>query len=73
MIKILVVRPNDDVVVSIFRDEIDNTYRFINITKSHICTCKFNSVEEAIADLDKHVEEGKVLKYKIFGSFGRKN
>lgn len=40
-------------IISLFLDEEDNTYRFINITKdhNHICKCKFKNITDAMNDL----------------------
>lgn len=45
--------------------KLEDTWSFVNLTKGHICPCKFNSIEEAILDLEKYVKNGKVLKYYI--------
>lgn len=37
-------------------------YHFINLTKHHICTCEFSSIQEAIADLSNYKEIIKVEK-----------
>ena len=29
-------------------------YHYVNLTKQHICTCEFSSVEEALKDLDNY-------------------
>jgi hypothetical protein len=47
----LVTRHKDNVLVSIMRNKLDGTYSFVNLTKGHICTCKFNTVEEAVKDM----------------------
>ena len=39
-----IVRPHDEVIVSIFRNKNDNTYSFINLTKGHICPRRFFTV-----------------------------
>ena len=31
-------------------------YSYVNLTKGHICPCKFNSVEEALEDLKNYDE-----------------
>lgn len=59
--ELIVERRNDSVLVSIFRNKIDNTYSFINLTKKHICTCKFDSVELALADLQEQTTANKVV------------
>ena len=63
MKKYLVVRKDDEVVVAIFRNKVDDTYSFINLTKEHICPCKFNSVEDAIEDMNRQMKDGKIIKY----------
>ncbi|MDC4245707.1 hypothetical protein [Clostridium perfringens] len=59
----VVIRNKDTVIIDIFKNKIDNTYSFINITKRHICPCKFNSVEEALQDLEKYKKQNKIKKY----------
>ena len=58
-----IVRPHDEVIVSIFRNKNDNTYSFINLTKGHICPCRFLTINEALMDLKKYIKEGKIIKY----------
>ena len=64
MEKWLVKRENGNVIVTILRNKEDNTYSYVNLTKGHICPCRFNSVEEALGDMDKKIEEGTILSYK---------
>lgn len=49
--------------VSIFKNKEDGTYSFINLTKGHICKCRFNSVEAALADMDDRISKGLIKKY----------
>lgn len=49
----LVMREKDNVVVSIMLNKSDHTYSFVNLTKGHICTCKFATFEDAIKDMEK--------------------
>ena len=60
----LVKRKNDEVVVTIFRNKSDNTYSFINLSKEHICPCRFSSIEEAIQDMEIQVKKGNIINYK---------
>ena len=46
----LVERPNGNVVVTILRNKSDYTYSYVNLTKGHICPCRFVSEEEALHD-----------------------
>ncbi len=57
--------PSDYVYVYILLDEKINKYRFVNVTKGYIYECAFDSVEDALADLKKYIDEGKVLSYNI--------
>jgi hypothetical protein len=59
----LVIRPKDSVEVAILPRVEDGKFSFVNLTKGHICKCKFNSVEEAIEDMEKQIKQGKVIKY----------
>ncbi|WP_075810313.1 hypothetical protein [Clostridium perfringens] len=59
----VVVRKNDTVIVDIFKHKIDNTYSFINLTKKHICPCKFNTKEEALLDLYEYKAKGVIKEY----------
>lgn len=59
----LVNRPKDEVVVAVMKNKVDNTYSFINLTKEHICPCKFQSVDDALKDMDERVENGEINYY----------
>lgn len=43
----LVERPNGNVIVTILSNKSDHTYSYVNLTKGHICPCRFASEEEA--------------------------
>lgn len=57
---IVVVRPEDTVIVTILQNKIDKTYSFVNLTKNHVCTCKFNTILEAFEDLEDQFYKSKV-------------
>lgn len=61
-----VIRPKDVIYVSVLRNKNDGTYSFINLTKGHICPCRFLSVEEALLDLEEQKQKGKVISYKMY-------
>lgn len=46
-------------------------WRFVNLSpnKEHICPCCFDTKNDAYADLDKNVKEGKVVSYKRVDEF----
>jgi hypothetical protein len=47
------------------KNKYDDTYSYVNITKWHICPCKFKTIEEAIADMDRLKEIGQIIRYEI--------
>ena len=59
----LVQRTNGNVIVSVMRNKSDNTYSFVNLTKDHICSCRFNSVEDAVKDMDEKILNGEIIGY----------
>lgn len=65
MIKIYVNRPKGDVEVTIMFDRNTEKYCFVNLTKGHVCKCRFNSYEEAIQDLENEISLGNVNFYTI--------
>lgn len=42
--------------IGVFLDKKLNKYRYINLTKGHICKCTFDSTLEALRDLRKYPE-----------------
>ena len=64
---IIVTKPDDTIrIVKILYDKKLEGYRFVNLTggKEHICTCVFNSEEEAINDLEDNIKRGLIKSYK---------
>ncbi len=59
----LVQRKSGNVVVSIMRNKSDGTYSFVNLTKNHICPCRFDSVEDAVKDMDEKILNGEIIGY----------
>lgn len=63
MKKWLVKRPHDEIIVTIMKNKSDASYSFINLTKEHICPCRFNSVNDALRDMDRLKDSGKIIDY----------
>ena len=63
--KIHIIRPNDEVDVLLLKNKEESTFSFVNLTKCHICPCKFNSIEEALQDLETYKNKGKIIKWVI--------
>ena len=59
----LVMREKDNVIVSIMLNKSDHTYSFVNLTKNHICPCRFDSVEDALNDMHKKILSGEIIGY----------
>lgn len=54
--KLRITRTYDIIEVLILRHKNSELYSYINLTKGHICPCKFNSIEEALDDLKNYPE-----------------
>ena len=63
--KIIVVRPKDIVTVLLLKHKNTNEYSFVNLTKRHICPCRFKSINEAIKDLEERKNSGNIINYKF--------
>lgn len=59
----LVTREKDSVIVSIMLNKSDHTYSFVNLTKGHICPCRFASIEDAIKDMEEKKDSGEIVDY----------
>lgn len=44
-------------------DRSDSKYHFVNLTSNHICSCGFDSVEDAIVDIESYKNRGIVSDY----------
>lgn len=67
-LRFIVKKPDgEESVVVIFKNKSDNTYSFVNLTKEHICACRFNTIEEAIQDMNNRVAEGLIQSYIVKG------
>lgn len=64
IIKLRITRVLDVIDVMILPHKGTNLYSYINLTKGHICPCKFDSVESAIADLDTYSQ---IVSYERLG------
>ena len=62
--KLRIERVDCELDVLLLKNKSDGTYSFVNLTKGHICTCRFNSESDAIEDLKNDV---RVVRWKIIG------
>ena len=62
MLTYLVDRIDDVVIVALLPHKDGSGYSYINLTKGHICPCKFNSINDALEDMKNNP---KVKSYKL--------
>lgn len=67
MTRYIVKRPKDTVEVLILPNKDGSGYQYVNLTKGHICPCKFKTSFEAQFDMNKKMNEGTVLSYQQIG------
>ena len=68
MKRIKVTRVDGVFDILLLKHKIHKGYSFINLTKEHICPCIFNTEEDALADLEKYKQLGKIIDYEIVDS-----
>jgi len=67
-LRFIIKKPNgEESVVVIFKNKSDGTYSFVNLTKEHICSCKFKTIEEAIQDMNDQLRKGLIESYVVKG------
>lgn len=59
----LVIREKGNVIVSIMYSKFDGCYHFVNLTKEHICECGFETIFEAVGDMDSKKANGEIVDY----------
>lgn len=59
----LIKRNKGNVVVSIMFNKSDYHYHFVNLTKGHICSCGFESVSDAIKDMEIKKSNGEIIDF----------
>lgn len=65
---ILIERPLDTVIVLLFKHKESGKWSFINLSKEHICECEFDNYKDAINDLNKYMESGKIKTWRFIKS-----
>lgn len=59
----LVVREKGNVIVSIMFSEFSGNYHFANLTKGHICSCEFETVFDAVNDMQNKKDNGEIIDF----------
>ena len=58
VIKFIVHKETEDLDVLLLRHKGTDKYSFVNLTKGHICKCVFDSVDEAMKDIEDRKAKG---------------
>lgn len=67
--KIRVFRCDGVYDVLLLKHKLEESWSFVNLTKGHICPCKFFTINDAIKDLDSYVKSKRILKYEILDRY----
>ena len=65
VIKFIVHKETEDLDVLLLRHKGTDKYSFVNLTKRHICKCVFDSVDEAMKDIEDRKAKGLLIDYEI--------
>ena len=63
--KFVVYKETEVLDVLLLKHKGTDTYSYVNLTKGHICPCVFNSIEEAIKDIEDRKSKGLLINYEI--------
>ena len=58
-----VKRQQGDVLVSIMYNRTDKKYHIVNLSKGHICSCGFKTINDAILDMEHYKNNGIIDDY----------
>ena len=65
VIKFIVHKETEDLDVLLLRHKGTDKYSFVNLTKGHMCKCVFDSVDEAMKDIEDRKVKGLLVDYEI--------
>lgn len=57
---ITVEKENETIQVTVLKHKESDQFSFVNLTKGHICPCKFDSYGDAMKELNQRLECGKI-------------
>ena len=58
-------RPDDSVYCAIMWDRGANGYKFVSLSRNHVCSCVFGTIEEALKLFHDLQKESEVISYDI--------
>lgn len=56
-------KESGNVVVQIVYDKRRDKFRFVNLTRGHICTCEFETVLDAVNDMKDKKYNGEIIDF----------
>ena len=66
--RFIVHKENEDLDVLLLRHKNTNKYSYVNLTKGHICECGFDTIGDALHDMNEKMNNGDVINYfKLLG------
>lgn len=71
MLKIIVEKESETIEVLLLKHKNTNKYSYVNLTKGHICKCIFDSVEDALKDIEDRKNKRLLVDYKIVETFDK--
>ena len=63
--RFIVYKQSGNVEVLLLPHKETGKFSFINLTKGHICSCQFDSIKDAIHDMDNRKSKGLLDSYEI--------
>ena len=69
MDKWLVIREKGNVIVTILYNRNNDKYQFVNLTSGHICSCLFDTLQDAFLDMIDKFNNGEIYFRNVNGGF----
>lgn len=63
--KIRVYRTDYIAEILLIPHKLSGKYSFVNLTKGHICPCTFDTVEDALKDLEDRKKKNLLISYEF--------
>lgn len=58
-----VIREKGNVIISIMYCRFNGAYHFVNLTSGHICECAFETVFDAVDDMQSKKDSGEIIDF----------
>lgn len=63
MKKFIIKKDKENINVLLLKNKLDDSYSYVNLSKGHICSCKFNSIDDAIEDMIERKNKGLLIDF----------